>query len=66
MPAKKTQTQAVATHVYRVRILAPDSATKWVPTQLLAIEVEEVEAKPAARKRPKGQAPSGSGQAEAA
>lgn len=50
MRAKKTTT-SVATHTYRVRILAPDSATKWVPTQLLAIEVEELKAKTGRAKR---------------
>lgn len=52
MRAKKTST-SVATHTYRVRILAPDSATKWVPTHSLADEVQEVKSKASRVKRAK-------------
>ena len=63
MPAKKSNPAIAA---YRVRILAPDSATKWVPTQSLAIEVEELKTKSARAKRTKSPKAASPGHAEAA
>jgi hypothetical protein len=53
MCAKNSNRNSHASKVYRVRILAPDSATKWLAPESLAIEVEEMTGKPARKKQPR-------------
>jgi hypothetical protein len=51
MCATNSKKNSHASKIYRVRILAPDSTTKWLPPESLALEVEEMTDKPVRKKQ---------------